>query len=169
MLVTFEGKVTMHMFVPALTIAGRDLRVDAAIIRMTISAYSAGLGAGQLVYGPPSDTFARRPALLVGLAPYTAGGVAAMLAPDAGVLMATRFVQGAGGSAGLLQGRAIVRDSAESNDTVRRLALMSLMTTMGPGVAPVAGGLLASKFGWRGVFVVLTAMGVVNFATSWRL
>ena len=168
-LVTFSGTLAMHMFVPALAIAGRDLRVDAATIRVTISVYIFGLAVGQLVYGPLSDVFGRRPTLLAGLALYTLGGFVATVAPNVGVLIAARLVQATGGCAGLLLGRAIVRDTAESNDAVRRLALMSLMTMVGPGLAPLVGGLLASAWGWRAIFVVLTALGVVNFTVSWRL
>ena len=168
-LVTFSGTLAMHMFVPALTVAGHDLHVDAATIRMTISVYIFGLAVGQLVYGPLSDVFGRRPTLLAGLALYTVGGLVATLAPNVGVLIAARLVQAAGGCAGLLLGRAIVRDTAESNDAVRRLALMSLMTMIGPGLAPLVGGLLAGAFGWRAIFVVLTALGVLNFTVSWRL
>jgi DHA1 family bicyclomycin/chloramphenicol resistance-like MFS transporter len=168
-LVTFSGTLAMHMFVPALTVAAQSLRVDAATIRMTISVYIFGLAVGQLVYGPLSDVFGRRPTLLAGLALYTAGGFVAMIAPNVGVLVAARLVQAAGGCAGLLLGRAIVRDTAESNDAVRRLALMSLMTMVGPGLAPMVGGLLAGAFGWRAIFVLLTALGVLNFTVSWRL
>ncbi len=168
-LVTFSGTLAMHMFVPALTVAGHDLHVDAATIRMTISVYIFGLAVGQLVYGPLSDVFGRRPTLLAGLALYTAGGLVATLAPNVGVLIAARLVQAAGGCAGLLLGRAIVRDTAESNDAVRRLALMSLMTMVGPGLAPLVGSLLAGSLGWRAIFVVLTALGVLNFVVSWRL
>ena len=168
-LVTFSGTLAMHMFVPALTVASDALHVDAATIRMTISVYIFGLAVGQLVYGPLSDVFGRRPTLLAGLALYTLGGLAATLAPDVRVLIGARLVQAAGGCAGLLLGRAIVRDTAESNDAVRRLALMSLMTMVGPGLAPLAGGLLAGAFGWRAIFVVLTALGVLNFGVSWRL
>jgi len=168
-LVTFSGTLAMHMFVPALTVASSALHVDAATIRMTISVYIFGLAVGQLVYGPLSDVFGRRPTLLAGLALYTVGGLAATLAPSVGVLIAARLVQAAGGCAGLLLGRAIVRDTAESNDAVRRLALMSLMTMVGPGLAPLVGGLLAGAFGWRAIFVVLTGLGILNFTVSWRL
>jgi DHA1 family bicyclomycin/chloramphenicol resistance-like MFS transporter len=168
-LVTFSGTLAMHMFVPALTIAGSDLHVDAPTIRMTISVYIFGLAVGQLVYGPLSDVFGRRPTLLVGLALYTLGGLVATCAPNVGVLIGARLVQAAGGCAGLLLGRAIVRDTAGSNDAVRRLALMSLMTMIGPGLAPLVGGLLAAASGWRAIFVVLTALGVFNFVVSWRL
>lgn len=168
-LVTFSGTLAMHMFVPALTVAAQSLHTDATTIRFTISVYIFGLAVGQLVYGPLSDVFGRRPTLLVGLALYTVGGLAACVAPNVGVLIGARLVQAAGGCAGLLLGRAIVRDTAESNDAVRRLALMSLMTMVGPGLAPLVGGLLAGSFGWRAIFYVLTTLGVLNFCVSWRL
>lgn len=168
-LVTFSGTLGMHMFVPALPGAAHDLGVGPAAIRATISIYILGLAAGQLVYGPLADAFGRRPTLLAGLVLYTAGGLVSTFAPSLHVLVAARFVQAAGGCAGLLLARAIVRDTAESNDAVRRLALMGLMAMVGPGLAPLVGGLLAGTFGWRAIFVVLTALGVVNVAISWRL
>ena len=89
-LVTFSGTLAMHMFVPALTVAGDALHVDAAAIRMTISVYIFGLAVGQLAYGPLSDVFGRRPTLLVGLALYTLGGLVSTLAPTLPVPIPTR-------------------------------------------------------------------------------
>ena len=82
-LITFSGTLAMHIFVPALPLAGADLGVGVATMQMTVSFYILGLAAGQLVYGPISDRFGRRPTLMVGLVIYTAAGLAAGLAPDA--------------------------------------------------------------------------------------
>nr|WP_255616554.1 multidrug effflux MFS transporter [Microvirga puerhi] len=168
-LITFSGTLAMHMFVPALPVAARDLNASIAATQMTISLYIIGLAVGQLVYGPLSDCFGRRPMLIIGLVLYTAAGLAALLAPDIRVLIGARLVQALGGCAGLVLGRAMVRDTAGSEDAARRLALMNLMATVGPGLAPLIGGTLAASLGWRSIFLVLSALGIANLIFAWRL
>ena len=166
---TFSGTLGMHIFVPALPIAATDLGAGAAAMQMTVSLYIFGLALGQLVYGPLSDRFGRRPMLMAGLALYTAAGLAAALAPSANALVAARLLQAFGGCAGLVLGRAIVRDTAAPREAARRLALMNLMVTVGPGVAPLVGGALAAATGWRSIFYLLAALGVANLLFAWRL
>jgi DHA1 family bicyclomycin/chloramphenicol resistance-like MFS transporter len=168
-LVTFSGTLAMHMFVPALTTAAHELGTTPAAVQMTISLYVLGLAFGQLAYGPLSDKYGRRPTLLTGLTLYTAAGVVCMLATSVQVLVAARFAQALGGCAGLLLARAIVRDTANADDTLRRLAMMSLMTMVGPGLAPLLGALVVTSFGWRYIFVFSVALGVIGLALTWRL
>src|SRR5690349_4406796 len=108
-LVTASGTMGMHVFVPALPEAGRELGAGNGVMQLTVSLYLVGLAAGQLVYGPVSDRFGRRPALFAGLALYAAAGAAAAAAPSVGLLIAARTLQALGGCAGLVLGRAIVR------------------------------------------------------------
>ena len=168
-LVTFSGTLAMHMFVPALATAAGELGTTPAAIQMTISLYVLGLAFGQLAYGPLSDKYGRRPTLLAGLALYTAAGVVCMLATSVHVLVAARFAQALGGCAGLLLARAIVRDTADADETLRRLALMSLMTMVGPGLAPLFGGLVVASFGWRSIFACFVALGLIGLVLSWQL
>ena len=168
-IVTFSGTLAMHMFVPALATAARDLGTTPAAIKLTISLYVLGLAAGQLVYGPLSDKYGRRPTLIAGLLVYTVAGGVCMLATSVHVLVAARFAQALGGCAGLLLGRAIVRDTANADDTLRRLAMLSLLTMVGPGLAPLLGGLVAASLGWRAVFACFVALGAVGLIVSWRL
>jgi MFS transporter, DHA1 family, multidrug resistance protein len=168
-LFTFSGTLGMHIFVPALPDAARDLGAGISAMQMTVSLYIFGLAVGQLGYGPLSDRFGRRPVLMAGLALYTAAGLAAALAPGASALIAARLFQALGGCAGLVLGRAIVRDTAAPREAARRLALMNLMVTVGPGLAPLVGGALASAAGWRSIFFVLTALGVADLLFAWRL
>jgi len=168
-LVTFSGTLAMHVFVPALPVAAKSLGAGMGAMQMTVSLYILGLAAGQLVYGPLADRFGRRPVLLAGLAIYAVSGLAAAVAPDVHALIAARLFQAVGGCAGLVLGRSIVRDTAEPQEATRRLALMNLMVAVGPSVAPLIGGALATALGWRSIFYALFALGVVGFLFAWRL
>ena len=167
--ITLSGTLAMHMFVPALPSAAVDLGASIAAMQTTVSLYIFGLAAGQLFYGPLADRFGRRPVLMFGLVLYTAAGLVAAVSPDVRVLIAARLAQALGGCAGLVLGRAMVRDTAGDDDVVRRLALLTLMMMAGPGLAPLVGGVLSSALGWRAIFWVLAALGLVNFVLTWRL
>ncbi|SME90876.1 MFS transporter, DHA1 family, bicyclomycin/chloramphenicol resistance protein [Tistlia consotensis] len=166
---TFTGTLAMHIFVPALPIAAADLGATPAAMQMTISLYILGLAFGQLVYGPLADRFGRRSVLMVGLTIYSAASLAAALAPGATSLIALRLLQALGGCAGLVLARAIVRDTAAPSEAARRLALMNLMVTLGPGLAPIVGSFLATELGWRSIFLLLCLLGITNLTLTWRL
>jgi DHA1 family bicyclomycin/chloramphenicol resistance-like MFS transporter len=168
-LMVFSGTLGMHIFVPALPSAAVDLGASAGTMQWAVTLYILGLAAGQLVYGPLSDRYGRRSVLMGGLALYTVSGLAAALAPQAHALVLARLFQAFGGCAGLVLGRAIVRDTAAPGEAAKRLALMNLMVTVGPSVAPLVGGLLASGFGWRSVFYFLFALGLTGLVCSWLL
>src|SRR5471032_113140 len=168
-LITFSGTLAMHIFVPALPQAARELGASIGAMQMTMSVYIFGLAVGQLVYGPLSDRFGRRSMLTLGLVIYTVTGLWAAFAPDVHTLIVVRLLQALGGCAGLVIGRAIVRDTALPTEAARRMALMNLMVAIGPGAAPIVGGALASSLGWRSIFFALALLGVVNLLFSWRL
>jgi DHA1 family bicyclomycin/chloramphenicol resistance-like MFS transporter len=168
-LLTLSGTLGMHIFAPALSIAARDFGVGAGAMQGTISLYILGLAVGQLIYGPLSDRFGRRPVMMGGLALYTAAGAVAALAPGVSALIAARLFQALGGGAGLALGRAMVRDVAGPVDSARRLALLNLMVTLGPGIAPAIGGALALTAGWRSILWLLCALGASLLVLAWRL
>ena len=159
----------MHIFVPALPAAAKDLHATPAALELTISLYILGLAVGQLVYGPASDRFGRRPALLVGLSIFTIAGVAGLFAPDVHTLIVARFFQALGGCSGLVLARAMIRDTSQAHEAARRLALTNLLVTAGPAVAPLIGGGLSALWGWRTILVGLSALGVANFMMAWLL
>lgn len=168
-LVTFSGTMAMHIFVPALPVAGAALGASAASMQQTITLYVIGLALGQLIYGPVSDAVGRRPALLLGLSVYFCAGVMALLAPTLQWLLVARLLQALGGAAGIALGRAIVRDTAEPARVTRELALLNLLTLAGPGLAPILGAYLADHFGWRAIYVFLVAIGSAMLVCTWRL
>ena len=168
-IITMSGTLAMHMFIPALPDVARDLGAGIPAVQATISLYILGLAVGQLVYGPLSDGFGRRPVLMVGLALYAAAGLAAAVAPGIQSLVAARLMQALGGCAGLVLARAMVRDTSESEDAVRRLSLLSLIVAVGPAMAPVVGATLSAGIGWRAIFLLLAGLGVASLLFSWRL
>jgi MFS transporter, DHA1 family, multidrug resistance protein len=168
-LFTLSGTLGMHIFVPALPEAAKDLHATPAALELTISLYILGLAVGQLVYGPASDRFGRRPTLLVGLSIFTIASVAGLFAPDTHTLILARFFQAVGGCSGLVLARAIIRDTSQAHEAARRLALTNLLVTAGPAVAPLIGGALSGLWGWRTILVGLSAMGVANFVLALRI
>ncbi|MER1966358.1 MFS transporter [Castellaniella sp. GW247-6E4] len=168
-MITISGTMAMHMFVPALPFAARGLATGVGEMQMTISLYILGLASGQLLYGPLSDALGRRPVLIAGLILYALAGLAAALAPNLHLLLGARLAQGLGGCAGLALGRAIVRDTAQADTAVRQLALMNLMIMIGPGLAPIVGGAIATSMSWRAIFWLLSALGLLTVWLTWRL
>lgn len=168
-LITFSGTLAMHIFVPAMPEAGQALGASLGEMQMTMSVYILGLAIGQLLHGPLSDRFGRRPLLMVGLLVYTLTSVAAAFATAINGLIVLRLLQALGGCAGLVIGRAMVRDSVQSHEAARRLALMNLMVVFGPGAAPLIGSALASFLGWRSIFYALSLLGIVNLICAWFL
>ncbi|VCU71871.1 Bicyclomycin resistance protein [Pigmentiphaga humi] len=168
-LVTLSGTMAMHIFMPALPLAGADLRASPAGMQQTITLYVVGLAFGQLIYGPVSDTIGRKPTLLVGLGLYLVSSVFALFAPTLEWLLAARLAQALGGAAGITLGRSIVRDISTPERATKDLALLNLLTLVGPGLSPILGSFLAGQFGWRSIYVFLVGIAAVMVLCAWRL
>ncbi|MGH1592153.1 multidrug effflux MFS transporter [Methylobacterium phyllosphaerae] len=159
--VTMTGTVALHIFVPALAAAAVDLGTNAAGAQLTITIYLIGLAGGQLLYGPLSDRYGRRPILIGGLGLYLAGLLLAIPAPNIGVLIVARILQSLGACGSLVIGRAMVRDVSTREDAARKLAILTTAMTLTPALAPAIGGVVNEAFGWRAVFVVLAGLVAV--------
>lgn len=158
---TAIGPLSVDMYLPALPSLTRDLAAGPSLVQLTLTACLAGLAAGQLVAGPVSDSWGRRRPLLAGTAVYAVASLLCMAAPGAGALIAFRLVQGAAGGAAIVIARAVVRDLYDGTAAARFFSLLMLVNGLGPVVAPVAGGQLLRFTSWRGVFVVLAALGAL--------
>jgi MFS transporter, DHA1 family, multidrug resistance protein len=164
--ITACGTLGMHLIIPALPDTARALGVSAGMVQLTITLYLIGLAIGQLLYGPISDRFGRRPVLLAGLALFTLGGTASAAAPNALMLVLARILQSIGACAGLVLGRAIVRDSATPDRAAAQLAMLTLVMSAAPAIAPVLGGYATAWFGWRAAFALLAIIGAVTLVLA---
>lgn len=156
--VTMSGTLALHIFIPALPTVGRELGASPTTVQLTITMYLVGLAAGQLVYGPISDRFGRRPVLVGSLALYLLGFLLAIPAASIDALIVARVLQSLGACGALVLGRAMVRDVSTDADATKKLAVLITCMTLTPSLAPGLGGLIEAWFGWRAIFVVLAAM-----------
>jgi DHA1 family bicyclomycin/chloramphenicol resistance-like MFS transporter len=164
---TLSGPIAMHMLVPALPHAARDLGASVGAMQTTISLYILGLAVGQLGYGPVSDRFGRRPILMVGLSLYTVAGLAAFFAPNVLWLIVARVLQALGGGAGMALSRAIVRDMVPPERAASMIGYVTMGMALIPMVVPVLGGVLDELFGWQSVFAFTFVFGLAVTALLW--
>jgi DHA1 family bicyclomycin/chloramphenicol resistance-like MFS transporter len=167
-LATAIGPFALQVFLPALPAIQADFAVSAATAQLVFSLSAFSIAVSTLFYGPISDRVGRRPALIGGLIVYLAGSVLCAVAPTISVLIVGRIVQAAGGCAGIVLTRAIVRDLYSLDRSAAVLAYITMAMVAAPMVAPALGGLLTDAAGWRMVFVVGAALGVVIMATVHR-
>ena len=160
------GPFSIDLYLPALPELTRDLGASTSLGQLTLTASIAGLALGQLIAGPLSDRFGRRPPLLVGLASYVLLSLACAAAPTIWALIALRFLQGLAGAAGLVIARAIVRDEHEGVAAARLYSILMIVAGAAPIVAPVVGGQLLRFTDWRGLFVALAAVTSVVFVAA---
>ncbi|MEU0842048.1 Bcr/CflA family multidrug efflux MFS transporter [Streptomyces sp. NPDC005962] len=160
------GPLSLDMYLPALPALARDFAVPDAGVQLTLTSCLIGLAVGQLIAGPLSDRWGRRVPLLIGLAGYLAASVLCAFAPNVTALTGLRAVQGIAGAAGIVISRAIVRDLYEGTAAARFFSLLMLVNGLAPILAPVIGGQLLRFTSWRGVFLVLAAIGAVLLAAT---
>ena len=149
--------LSIDIALPAAQEMASDLGTDLASIQLSLSLFVFGMAAGQLIYGPMSDRFGRRPVMLFALLLYTGASAALAIAPGIEMLVAARLVQGLAAAATQVLSRAIVRDRLDREAASRVLSHIFLVLGITPIVAPVIGAWLTESVGWRSVFLVMLA------------
>jgi DHA1 family bicyclomycin/chloramphenicol resistance-like MFS transporter len=149
---TALGPLAIDMYLPSLPAISRSLHASPGAVSVTLAAFFLGLGLGQLIYGPMSDRVGRRGPLLVGVALYLIGAALCAMAPNIWLLVAARFLEAMGGSAGQVVARAAVRDRFGHQMAARVLSLLMLVLGLAPIVAPIFGGYLLLVADWRAIF-----------------
>lgn len=143
-----------------------DFGASAAAVQHTLSLFVIGFGTAQLVSGPLSDRFGRRPVMLGGLAVYLGASLACALAPELPWLVAARFVQAIGCCTGVVVARAVIRDAFAPAEGARMLARASSLLSLAPILGPILGGYLQVAFGWRSAFLALATAGAVVWVAA---
>src|SRR6185312_11378505 len=163
------GPLTTDMYLPSLPDIARQLSASTAQVQLTISAYLFGFAVGQILYGPVSDRHGRKPVLLAAVGLYCAASLACALSTSIEMLIAARALQALGGSGGIVLARAVVRDLYSGARAGRELSLIGSVMALAPVIAPMAGGMLQTGFGWRSIFFTLVVVGLVLIAIAWLL
>jgi DHA1 family bicyclomycin/chloramphenicol resistance-like MFS transporter len=154
------GPISMALFTPAMPEIVRAFGTTDAAVKMTLSLYFAGFAFAQLVCGPLSDGYGRKPITIAFMGIYLAATVAAIIAPTIELLIAARFAQGVGAAAGVAISRAIVRDLFTNERSARIMNLIGMILGIGPAFSPTIGGVAMELFGWHSIFGFMLAFGV---------
>jgi DHA1 family bicyclomycin/chloramphenicol resistance-like MFS transporter len=163
------GPLSTDLYLPSLPTLARVFASDVASVQLTLSVFLAGFACGQIVYGPLSDRYGRRPVLLAGLLLFCVGSLGCVFAHSIDRLILARFVQALGACAGPVIGRAVVRDLWGASESARVIAYMGGAMAIGPLLGPTLGGFLTVLFGWQSNFVLLLLVAVVQLAVVARV
>src|ERR1700726_4975045 len=154
---TGVAPISLYMLVPALPVLASVFGRDISIAQMTVSLYMVGIACSQIVMGPLSDRFGRRPVLLAGLSLMVAASAACIFAEPLPQLIAARFLQALGGATGMVISRAIIRDLYGRERIGAMISLVIAVMMIAQMLSPLTGGLLETAFGWRAIFYCITA------------
>jgi MFS transporter, DHA1 family, multidrug resistance protein len=158
---TGVAPISLYMLVPALPLLATSFGNDISIAQMTVSLYMVGIACSQILMGPLSDRFGRRPVLLAGLSLMVVASAACVFAQTLPELIAARFFQALGGATGMVVSRAIIRDLYRRERISSMISLVIAVMMIAQMLSPLTGGLLETAFGWRAIFYVITAMSLV--------
>ncbi len=162
-LLSAVGPFAIDMYIPALPTIAANLHASTAATQMTLTVFFVAFGVCQIAYGPISDMLGRKPPLYFGLTLFALGSAGGAFAPTIEWLIFCRIVQGIGASSVMVIPRAIIRDLHTGVEATRLMALIMLVFSVSPILAPLTGSALIVPFGWRAVFVAVTLATAVSF------
>lgn len=152
MAMTAIGPTTLNILVPALPQLSSKLHTDVATLQLTVSLFLVGLAVAQLVMGPLSDRFGRRPVIIAGLTLTVCASLLALVMSTVESLIVARIMQAIGASTGIVVGRAIIRDLFDKNRAASIIGLVATVMVVAPTLGPLIGGVLDTTFGWEAIF-----------------
>ena len=161
------GPFAIDMYLPAFPAIAREFQVDVSAVQMSLMSFFLAVAVCQIVYGPLSDRFGRKPPLYFGLGLFVLAGIGCSFAPNVETLIAFRFLQGVGSCAAMVIPRAIIRDLHTGHEAARLMATTMLVFSVSPILAPLAGSTLTAFFSWRVIFWAIAAHRPRRASPSW--
>ena len=155
--------LAINVFIPSMTSIARDLQSGTAAVGLGLSLYLAAMAVIQLVAGPLSDRYGRRPIMLGGIALFLVGTLLCLFATRIEFFLAGRIIQAASAT-GIVLSRAIVRDLYSREQSASMLGYVTMGLAVAPMIGPAIGGFVDTAFGWRAVFWMLGGIGVLTLA-----
>ena len=149
------GPLSTDMYLPTFPQLAAFFNASAADVQLTLSIFTFGIGGCQLIYGPLTDRFGRKPVIVGGLLIYILASFACLAAVNIDQLVVLRFLQALGACAAIVVPRAMVRDLFAREQAAKQLSRMGTIMGLAPAIAPVIGGYIAAFYGWQSVFLVL--------------
>jgi len=159
--ITFIGPLSLHLFIPAMSAVKEAFGVSTGLAQLTMSLPMLTMAFFTVAYGGLSDRFGRKRVLLGGLVLFACGAATCVFAANMPMLLAGRILQGAGAGCGVVLARAIARDVYGQDRVAQVIAYLTAAYVLGPMAAPPIGGQLTTLFGWRSLFVLAAAVGLV--------
>ncbi len=162
--------LAIDMYLPAMPTIAKELNVAPGAVQVTLTIYTGGFAIGQLLHGPLSDSFGRKPVLIIGILLFAVGSVVCAMTSDIESLKYVRAAQGFAGAAAAVVIQALVRDMFDKEEFARTMSFITLVIMVAPLAAPMLGGHLAEWFGWRSIFWFLTLVStLVIAAVIWKI
>lgn len=163
------GPFVIDMYLPALPEMAEVFHCETSAAQLGLTFCMVGLALGQLLFGPASDKYGRRPILVLSLLIFVGASLVCCLSTSISVFIAARFLHGIGGAGGIVLSRSIAADIYSGWELAKLIAILSAINNIAPVAAPVAGGGVAHAWGWQGIFVILLALGVFLIVMSFAL
>ena len=158
--------LSIDLYLPALPGMSDYFHVSGDLTNLTLILFFIFFAVGMLLWGPLSEKYGRRPVLLAGLALYIVASAACAISWDIWHLIFFRVLQAIGGSAAFAVATAMVKDVYEGQKQESVLAFVQSMVVISPAIAPVLGAFMLPYTSWRGLFWVLTLIGIVSIIGS---
>lgn len=163
---TAFGPLVTDMYLPTLPEMTGYFSTSSSMVQLGLTASMIGLAAGQLLFGPVSDRYGRRPPLITAMILFLLSTLGCILARDIFQFVAWRLVQGVAGAGSIVISRSVAADKYRGQDLAKMLAVIGAINGVAPVAAPMIGGMVSGSWGWKGIFWILMGLGTILLAGS---